>query len=438
MKDVIKKSVFGLFCLLFILPGLQKKFGLIDEKPLKGYQKPEAKPAFNLDSIVSLGYQLQYEKYLDDHIGFRNFAIRSYNQLHYSLFKTAHARDVVVGKNHYLYEKNYILNYLGMNFRGEEHVKAQTEKLKFIQDTLDKLGVKLLVVFAPGKASFFPEYFPEKYASLPKTRSNYDAYTFYCQQKAVRHLDINRMFRQLKGKTPYPIMTNAGIHWTVYGMTLAVDTLAAFMEQESDFRLPAMIVEHIELSDSARDTDYDIADGLNLLFPLPHPQYAYPRLAFRKDEKTKCPGVVTIADSYYWNIFGSGIASQLFDDSWFWFYNREAWHQNGSGPFDVSSLNVKEEIEKRDFVILLVTDANLHSFPWGFADMMYAIYQGLQPEIDLSETADLSLRIAWYAEMLKKDSDFMAEAVRKAKKTGVNADTLIMKEAKKRVRREIF
>ena len=71
-----------------------------------------------VDGWLSGNYQLTHQDYIDQNIGFRNVLVRTYNQMHYSLFDNARANQVVVGKDNYLYEENYIKAHLGRDFVG--------------------------------------------------------------------------------------------------------------------------------------------------------------------------------------------------------------------------------------------------------------------------------------------------------------------------------
>ena len=66
--------------------------------------------------------------------------------------------DVVIGKENYLYEKGYIDAFFGVDFIGHDSIAISAYKLKMIQDTLAKLNKTLLIILAPGKGDFFPEY----------------------------------------------------------------------------------------------------------------------------------------------------------------------------------------------------------------------------------------------------------------------------------------
>jgi hypothetical protein len=172
----------------------------------------------------------------------------------------------------------------------------------------------------------------------------------------------------------------------------------------------------IEVTKDLRDTDYDIADGMNLLFTIPHQKMAYPKLLFEKNPNQTRPNVITIADSYYWNIFGSGMATQLFGNNSFWYYNKMAHNKEYSEPKKVDELNVKKEIESQDFIFLLASEINLHKFAFGFIDIAFELYS-------------TDKETAYYEDLIRSSPKWIAKIAKKAKKKNISLDEMIRQDA---------
>lgn len=431
----IKTGVFAFFCLLFIIPVVQKNLEIFHLKGLRGAFTPAQKPVFSKKTWKDLSFQKAYEQYINDNVGMRPFIIRAYNQLYYSLFSIAKTRDVIIGRNNVLYERNYIEEYLGMNFKGRDGIEKEMKRAKYVQDTLKKIGIDFIIVFAPGKASFFPDDIPERYSREKTGTTNYKVYTETCRKYGVNHLDLNRYFVSLKATSKYPLMSAPGIHWTFYGMTVALDTLLQTIEHMRHIDLPDMIQARVELPDTARDTDCDVAEGLNLLFPVSHPQYAYPIYNYNTSGKTM-PRLLTVGDSYYWTIYGNGITHRLFSDGAFWFYNEECHPMDNSGMKPVSTLDLQKEVEKNEIIMLISTEANLYRFSWGFIDNLYRIYAK-----DKSDTGPSCPtredRMNHYRQMIRSDEGWMKSIRVKAADNGVSVDEMIEKDAAYMLEKEL-
>lgn len=356
------------------LPMIQQFKKLVELKPLNGSYATIEEPVFKLNDWFEGKYQKNQEQYIDQEVGFRNFLVRTYNQIHYTLFDQARANNVIVGKENYLYDENYILAYLGRDFIGQKKIVDKVSKLQKISDTLRKQNIDIVVVFAPGKGSFFPEFIPESYEPSRKSITNHAAYSKELRKSDIHFLDLNTWFLSLKGKTNYPLFPKTGIHWSLYGEVLALDTLSDYVRAMRKTQLPKMIIDRVENPDTLRGTDDDIEKGMNLLFNIQDLKMGYPMLSFIENEKDTKLKVITVADSYYWGIFGQGLSGRIFVDEQFWYYNREIHSRFLPQSKLVQDVNIRQEVEKRDVIVLLFTDSNLPNFAYGFIDQLYDLY----------------------------------------------------------------
>ena len=371
----VLKIVFIVILLLLIFPATQKYFSIFKIAPLNGAFVKVEKPDFIWDKWFSGEFQSKYDQYLEENIGFRNLFVRLHNQIDYSLFRKANAEGVVVGKNDYLFEEDYIYEYLGDFFIGKEAIDKKLERVKFLQDTLKKGNIELIIVVEPGKASFYPEYIPEKYDVSKKSLSNYEYYVQRSNELGINILDLNKYFKLMKDTSRYPLYPKSGIHWSVYGMTCAVDTLIKYIENIHEIDVPDIYCDSIDLTDSMRLTDYDLGNTMNLLWKIPQPQMAYPNLRFENNpEKTK-PAVLAIGDSYYLSILAYGIPKNIFSNEPFWYYNKNIYPESYTKSKIVDEINLKEEIEKQDVILLMITERFFHCFIWGFVENAYKIYK---------------------------------------------------------------
>jgi hypothetical protein len=423
----IKRAAFTFLMLMLILPGIQFKFNIINFKSLGGAYQYAERPGFNWKDFDTLGYQKNYEKYINDHVGMRELFLRSYNQVWFSFFRMVHASAVVLGKNKCLYELNYIKEYTGKNFIGEEAINERLMKAKFLQDTLAKKNIHLVLLFAPGKASFYPENIPDTCLANAKPQTNYKYYVKGCREYGLNFIDMSSWFTSMKGKTKYPIYSNAGIHWTQYGATLVFDSLMKYMERMQGAPLPKMVVDSFELTDVPRLSDDDIEKGLNLLFPFHHDNYAYPVYHFEEVKGMQKPSVLTVADSYWWNIFGQGLTVRAFNGSSFWFYNHDAYYDDNRPMKTVDSMDMQRETEKYDFIILLATEANLFGFSYKYIERMYDIYKG-KGDTDLARRRFEEL-VKLEEGAIRNTPDWFQLVREKARKQNLPLDTMLRRDA---------
>ncbi len=357
--------------LLLISPLIQSKTGIFKLKPLKGAIVEPENAKFNLKDWFSGDYQLKKEEYLNSKFGYRSLFIRINNQIAFSMFKQAKANGVIIGKENYLYEENYIKAYYGRDSIGKDSIESRMKKIKYLSDTLSKLNKDIITIFAAGKGSFFPEFIPENLKS-EKGPTNMEWHVKLAEDYGLKYIDFNRYFIENKEKSEYPLYPKHGIHWSWYGMCLVADSIIHYIEDTRDIDMPELNWSKVK-KHHAINEDYDIGDGMNLLFRLNGYKMAYPEIEWKTDSTNIKPSVLVISDSYYWGMFNFGI-SNAFSNSHFWFYNKQIYPDSYQKPLDTDQIDLKEEIAKHDVIIILGTEATMPNYGWGFIEDCYGLY----------------------------------------------------------------
>jgi hypothetical protein len=368
-----RERLFITLMILLSIPLFQTVTHLFREKSLKGAIVAPVNPELTRQGWFSGSWQPVKEKWLNDSFGFRGIFVRINNQITLSLFHEVHAFGVVFGQQDYLYGDKYIKAWYGVDYIGSDSIAHRIARLRYIQDELlSRYGKNLMVVFAVGKGSFYPEYFPLS-ANYPKGPTNYETHVRLAGEAGLQIIDFNRWFLSNKFTSPYPLYPKYGMHWSVYGAAMAADSILNAIESIRGIDLPSMGWDRVILKKACQD-DYDLGEGLNLLFKLPRDRMAYPVLRFESDEGRIKPSVLVIADSFYWNLFKLDI-TKAFSNSDFWYYNQEIFHSVGSPEGTAGQLDLREQILKHDVIILLATESNLPDFGWGFIEEAYRLLQ---------------------------------------------------------------
>lgn len=324
-----------------------------------------------MKSWFSGDYQHQEEKYLNESFGFRNTCIRIHNQLAYSLFQKAKANSVLVGKKHFLFEGNYLDAYYGNDFAGTDSMRHRLQRVKFLQDSLAKMNKTVVLVVAADRGSFYPEYFPDRYRQTKKT-TNYEVFVQLAKEMGITYIDFNRYFLQQKGKSPYPLFPQYGTHWSEYSACLVADSIIRFVENARHIDMPHLFWEKVELR-QPQGSDYDIADGMNILCQLKSFDMAYPVVQFESDSSKSKPSILVIADSFYWSVYNSGI-SNGFSVSHFWYYNQQVYPESYQSSVMVNQLDLEEQIAQHDVILILGANGSLPYLGWDFIENACRIY----------------------------------------------------------------
>jgi len=360
--------------ILFLFsPLIQSGCLLFKIAPLNGaISKPEDVP-FSLEKWFTGEYQTKKETYLNETFGFRELFIRINNQIAFSLFNKAKANGVIIGKKNYLYEENYIKAYYGLDYLGYDSIEQKMKKLSFISDTLAKLHKNIIIVFAAGKGSFYPEYFPDNRKTV-KGITNIKTHIEFAKKYGIRYIDFNSYFIANKYKSKYPLYPQYGIHWSHYGMCIAADSIIKYIEKTRNIHMPHIYWNKVNI-DNPKETDYDIADGMNLKFKLKSFKMAYPQVQIESDSGKTKPSVIVISDSFYWGMFNFGIGN-TFKNSHFWYYNKQIYPDSYQSPLETSQVDLRQQIASNDVIILMATEATLPKLGWGFIDKAYQMFRG--------------------------------------------------------------
>ncbi len=403
----------GVFIVMFI-PLLQSTFHIKKYiKPLSGAFAPKEDTTLSLAGLFSGKYQQKKEEFLNENFGLRNYYVRLNNQIDYQLFSKTNASKVIIGKRSYLFESDYIEAYLGKNFMGNEELTSRLTKLKKAQDILKARNILLEIVYAPGKASFYPAYIPDSYGKKERI-NNYEFIVEKAKTLQLDFIDFNAWFLKIKLVSSKALYPKTGIHWSNYGALLAIDSLRKHIERRKGYTLPQFKITSVKITDSIVNPDNDIALTMNLLKdikPIPMPIANYYWL---NNNPTK-PKALFIGDSYFWNFYYSGLVNNIFTEPEFWYYNTTVFPE--SLPIrEVSKLDFKNVVGKQEVIVLLATESNLQDIGWGFVDKVLANFTGSENSNSVTNDFRSRVYINYFINEIHHTPDWLKPFRKKQKK----------------------
>lgn len=418
----VHRFLYLLIIVAMILPALQLQFEIFDLKPLKGAIKKKVKPTFSDSTWYAGSYQDSLANYIDDNAGFRSTLIRLNNQLYYSLYDEARASQMLIGKEGYLYEVNYIKAVKGIDFVGRDAIQKKVEKLKAIKAKLKKKGIDLLVVMAPGKGDYFPEYLPEEYDDSVATITNYEVYMEQFEKQGINIFDVNGWFMQQKDSSPYPLYPKNGIHWSKYGEYLAVDSMFRQIERLRNISMPDLVLK--EIKEEIHKGDQDAENGMNLLFDIEDLNMGLPVYTAKAKAGDTKPKAIVISDSFWWGTFNWGVSKKMFTNGKFWYYNKQIFPDHYKKKTLVKNQNLSKTLKKQEVVIIICTTANLPKFGYGFIDSAY-------DEIVLNKNYDKKLKAETAAlkKQIKRSEKWMKSIRKKAAVRNISVKKMIEMDA---------
>ena len=372
-----RKTKAGLLFFVFIvllLPFTQQCFPFITSGELSGNYTNAPDVVFTWDKWINGSYQKGKTDFCNDHLGFRPDLLRLNNQLEFSMFGQFHAVWTVLGTHHYLFQNPYIDAYFGKDFVGYETIRERSIKLKAIQDTLARLGKSLILVYAPNKVRFYPEYLPENRAHEQKGVSNYDAYKQFGDSLGINQIDMNAWFVSMKNSTKELLYAKQGIHWTVYGTIVAGDSLMRYIERMQGIHVPHPNWSKIERTTQPTSGDDDVEQGLNLIFPVATETFAYPVIQEVPDSGFKKPNVIYLGDSYAFKMLVFGVNKMMNANCEYWGYFNEVRGFNDNKYSYIKDYDWKGALDNTDCFVILYTEFNLCCLGHGFVEAAYDHY----------------------------------------------------------------
>jgi hypothetical protein len=187
-------------------------------------EKPKIK--FSLKALKN--YTKQYNTYINDHYGLRNFIIRVYYMIHINLLHISPTRDVVLGREGWLYYDSSADGISLMDFCGkapfsEPELKMVVEKVIRIKRFCEERGILFKIVVAPNKHTIYPDFLPLDIKNRQGASTRLDQLeNFLISNKLGSVLiDLRPTLVSSKGMKPYPLYYLTGTHWNQMGAFIA-------------------------------------------------------------------------------------------------------------------------------------------------------------------------------------------------------------------------
>lgn len=431
MRSTIKTILFALTALLLFASMFQKITHLCDLKKLNGVEIPAPKPKMTFQTISDGSFQDSMESYLKQNFGFRQPLIRFYNQYLWDFYKTSNSNWYILtlGKDGWLYEPWSVEDYYQIHYHKHaldadqmaEQLAGEAKRVYQLQHILEPYGTHLFVCLVPSKDMLYPEHLPEnqdtKYDKDPKMSARFflkDEYT----RLGVNVLDLGVYFQQMKDTADFTIFPETGTHWSKYSSLFAADTLIRYMEHLGGINIRNLVIGPRTLQD-AQEADTDLENLLNLIRPLPRPQYYYATATSDKDTTAVMPKMIVIGDSFWWNVIYQIPVQEIFSEFPYWYYNSTIFYD--PTYHSVNEINLVNELFSSDFIILFYSSTQLYKLNNGFTKKaLFALCY--DPEEIESTKAQLEQNI-------RSDSAWIGSLKKRSETQGKPLDEVVHNEA---------
>lgn len=170
-------------------------------------------PKATKDGKLNFSYFSEFESWFSDHMAFRQQLVTADGRLKASLLGTSPNKNVIVGKDGWLYYSETVNDFLRLDTLSDRAVNNISRDLELINDYCRTNGSQFIFTVAPNKNSVYPDYMPFNY--LPtRSRSNYDRLSealendeFWCNMRSAL----------LSAESSIPLYHKTDTHWNNMG-----------------------------------------------------------------------------------------------------------------------------------------------------------------------------------------------------------------------------
>lgn len=357
MTATIKRYFLIVLMVILIMP-LLFVFIPVNDRELNGVVEHVSVPVLATDSWLDGDFQKGFESYFSFNLGLRKAAVRTASQINYWL--GVQRNEVIVGKQNELMGKECIDALYGRDFIGEDSICRTVRSIKRFQQLLNQNDVKFFVVIAPNKSRLYRDKIPDSYKGEDNARTNYSVFKRQLEDVEVPVVDFQQWFEQIDKKSPYPLYSNLGLHWSYYSATFCGDSLLGFIADLLGKKANHVVYKEVNVTNIPYGTDKDLMELMNLWFDIPLSKpLAYFKTELKTDSSAYVPSVLAVGDSYYWNIIYSGIPAAFYQpNSAYFYYNSTAYNNNGSTD-SVKDMDLIKTVLEKDVVFYIYSEPNL-------------------------------------------------------------------------------
>lgn len=371
-NNKIQIILFVLFIAFMAMPAIQQNTKLFKVIELNGDVEKSACPKLTFNSFIKNEYQAKAEKYLSENFGFREYAIRLYNQYAWSCFGMYFNSTIRVGKDNWIYNSDLVrdhyesLMYYFCDSEDEMKLKFDAEALRLwkLQNVLNEYGVKLFVCMTPAKDIIFPEYLPDEGADFRKEGLHaYDYYVDKFKQLEINNVDLCSLFLQMKGNVDYMLYPKSGSHWSNLAVAHIGDTLVRYMEKLGNKNIPNLAVGEPYV-DAPHKPDNDLEKVMNLQFSIGGNVYYYADVTALPDTTAQKTRMLVMGDSYCQGINYTLPLDDIFAKYRYWYYNNFVYYDPVHNS--VNEVDIIEELLDLDYLMIIWCPINMYNLGRSF------------------------------------------------------------------------
>lgn len=412
------------FLLLLLVQTEWQPFNL-DRRALKNDLKDTPKPTLTLQSYSNGEFQGQSERYLRENFAFREWGIRAFNQVRYSLWKKTCNDFFFPGRHHWMYYRPGVLDYYGQEtskvFHSQEELEAYVDNevgmMNELRDILKRdHGIELLSFIAPDKAFVYPEHLPR----MKRDTTIGVAAACFAQrfkETGFPNIDMTPWYAAMADTSSRHLFMPMDTHWT-FASAYGYDSLFRLMDSLNGFGIPKLRINGI--AESPYEGLQDDEATLNLLFKVKNDTPAYRAdISVEADSTSRKPRVLFVGDSFIFALENLMPIKDLISYYENWFYYDKVFKGFDKETYQINEINRLRSVLNVDYVVVYSVGYQWCRGTNGFVeDALAAIKDPYQVEVALKMNE------------MEANPELMAMIKEKADSKGIPLEEMLELDAK--------
>ena len=207
------------------------------------------------EGTLNKNYLPEFDAWFSDSFGLRTQLVTAYSKLTGSIFGVSSEKDVIIGKDGWLYYTPTIPDATGVRTLNDLEMKHIVHNLQMMQTYAESHGSAFIFASAPNKASVYPAQLPGRYLHTGQ-QNNLDALYEALSGTGITLCDWRTALREAAAAEDRPLYHKTDTHWNGDCAMLGYQTL-----------MQTLGLDDFGFADSARtetcDWDGDLWDMLS-------------------------------------------------------------------------------------------------------------------------------------------------------------------------------
>lgn len=391
-RYMMKKTFNIIFMMILLLPIVFSGYEFMSQKDVDGILKNVTryeKPEFHIRKFWDGVYQNDYDTYYSNEYSGRDFLVKTYNQVRYTLFDLTN--NIIVGENKDLFEETYINEYMISKEKfdfGDDKKKQQlseyVKKLEYISEQMKKQEKQLIFVISPNKCDYKAEDIPSVYIRKDSVRG-IDYMRELLANSSVCYLDSYVVIDEAAELKRYPIFYRSGTHWSRLVEQTVSKEILRLIEEQFQTEIKKMKLKDVEESSEGFWRDTDLYQMLNI-WEKNHETYYEYNVETVIPENYKELNILIQGGSFSEGFLKDFTDNQIVEDINLIWYNcfildkkwsvSEISNANDSESMlsDWSALDLQHYVDNANVIILEINAEHIYAMSNGFVDLLYEYF----------------------------------------------------------------